>query len=57
MEHREPEQRMDEPTRAARRREKDEQEQERLKRRPKWLRDLEVRRSVNAAVQDADYDR
>lgn len=55
MEHREPEQRVDEPTQAPPRPEKD--EQERLKRRPKWLRDLEVRRSVNAAVQDADYDR
>ena len=53
MEQREPEQREDE-TRAAQRPEKD--EQERLKRRSKWLRDLEVRRSVNAAVQDADYD-
>ena len=55
MEHREPEQRVDEPTQAAPRPEKD--EQERPKRRSKWLRDLEVRRSVNAAVQDAEFDR
>jgi hypothetical protein len=55
MENREPDRRVDEAPRVTRRPEKD--EQERPKRRPRWLRDLEVRRSVNAAVQDADYDR
>lgn len=55
MEHRDPERREDEPARPAGRREQD--EEERPKQRPKWSRDAEVRRSVNAAVQDADFDR
>ncbi len=55
MEQRSPERRDDEMTPQARRREKD--EPTRPKRRPRWLRDLEVKRSVNAAVQDADFDR
>lgn len=55
MEQRNPERREDEVTPRTRRREKD--EQTRPKRRPRWLRDVEVKRSVNAAVQDADFDR
>ncbi|MGH3020722.1 MAG: hypothetical protein ACRDNR_11260 [Gaiellaceae bacterium] len=55
MEHRDPDRREDEPTRPARREEKD--ERERPEPRPKWSRDVEIRRSVNAAVQDADFDR
>jgi hypothetical protein len=55
MEHRDPEPHEDEPTPAKRRREK--KEKERPKPRPRWSRDAEVRRSVNAAVQDADFDR
>jgi hypothetical protein len=55
MEQRDPQRNEDEPTRAARRPEKD--EEERPKRRPRWSRDAEVRRSVNAAVQDAEFDR
>jgi hypothetical protein len=35
----------------------DEEEERRPKRRLRWLRDVEVKRSVNAAVQDADFDR
>jgi hypothetical protein len=55
MKDRDPERREDEPTQAARRGKK--KEQERPKPRPRWSRDAEVRRSVNAAVQDADFDR
>jgi hypothetical protein len=55
MEQRIPERREDETTPRERRREQD--EQTRPKRRPRWLRDIEVKRSVNAAVQDADFDR
>jgi hypothetical protein len=55
MEQRNPERREDEVTPRARRREKD--DQTRPKPRPRWLRDVEVKRSVNAAVQDADFDR
>lgn len=55
MEQRNPERREDETTPGARRREKD--ERTRPKRRLRWLRDVEVKRSVNAAVQDADFDR
>jgi len=57
MEQRDPERHEDEPTRAERRPEKKEKEKERPKPRPIWSRDAEVRRSVNAAVQDADFDR
>jgi hypothetical protein len=52
---RDPERRKDEPTPAAPRSEQE--EKERPRRRPRWLRDAEVERSVNAAVPDADYDR
>jgi hypothetical protein len=45
----------DEQRRAAQRSERD--EQKRRKRRFRWLRDSEVARSVNAAVQDDDYER
>jgi hypothetical protein len=55
MEQRNPERREDEATPRARRREQD--EQTRPKRRLRWLRDVEVKRSVNAAVQDDDFDR
>ena len=56
MDKRDPERREDEPTPAEQRREK--QEKKRPKPRPRgWSRDAEVRRSVNAAVQDADFDR
>ena len=55
MEHRHPERRDGESAPAERRREQE--EQPRPKRRLKWLRDIEVKRSVNAAVQDADFDR
>ena len=55
MEHRDPERRKDEPTPATRRREKD--QTKRPGRRLRWLRDVEVERSVNAAVPNADYDR
>jgi hypothetical protein len=55
MEHRDPERHEDEPTPVERRREK--KEKERPKPRPRWSRDAEVRRSVNAAVQDSDFDR
>lgn len=55
MEQRNPERREDEATTRAPRREQD--EQTRPKRRPRWLRDVEVKRSVNAAVQDDDFDR
>jgi hypothetical protein len=51
---RDPERRKDEPTPAAPRRQQE--EKERPRRRPRWLRDAEVERSVNAAVPDADYD-
>jgi hypothetical protein len=54
MGHAQPEQRKDEPTRSAKR---EEDEEKRPKRRLRWLRDVEVKRSVNAAVQDADFDR
>jgi hypothetical protein len=56
MEHRNPERRENAPSQAANRAEQDEQ-QKRPKRRLRWLRDVEVKRSVNAAVQDADFDR
>jgi hypothetical protein len=56
MEHRNPERRENAPSRAANRPEQDEH-QKRPKRRLRWLRDVEVKRSVNAAVQDADFDR
>ena len=55
MEHRQRERRDDESTPAEGRREQ--KAPSRPKRRLKWLRDIEVKRSVNAAVQDADYDR
>lgn len=55
MEHRDPERDEDEPTRAEQRPEK--KEKERPKPRPRWSRDAEVRRWVNAAVQDAEFDR
>lgn len=55
MEQPNPERREDEMTPRERRREKD--DQTRPKRRLRWLRDVEVKRSVNAAVQDADFDR
>jgi hypothetical protein len=55
MEHPNPERRENPPSPAANRPEQG--EQKRPKRRPKWLRDVEVKRSVNAAVQDADFDR
>jgi hypothetical protein len=55
MENRDPDRREDESTPDDRRREQ--QEKERSKRRPRrWSRDVEVTRSVNAAVQDADFD-
>jgi hypothetical protein len=49
-----PERREDEPTPSARR---EEDEEKRPRRRLRWLRDAEVKRSVNAAVQDADFER
>jgi hypothetical protein len=55
MEQQDPERREDETTPRERRREQD--EQTRPKRRLRWLRDVEVKRSVNAAVQDDDFDR
>jgi hypothetical protein len=55
MEHRDPDRDEDKPTPAERRREQ--KAKERPKKRPSWSRDAEVRRSVNAAVQDADFDR
>jgi hypothetical protein len=54
MEHRHPE-RENEPARPAKRSEEDEPRPP--KRRLRWLRDVEIKRSVNAAVQDADFDR
>jgi hypothetical protein len=55
MEHRVPERRDGKSTPAERRPEQDAPSPP--KRRLRWLRDIEVKRSVNAAVQDADYDR
>jgi hypothetical protein len=55
MEQQDAERREDETTPRERRREQD--EQTRPKRRLRWLRDVEVKRSVNAAVQDDDFDR
>jgi hypothetical protein len=52
---RDQERREDEP--APGKREPEPEDERRPKRRLRWLRDAEVKRSVNAAVQDADYDR
>jgi hypothetical protein len=52
---RDPERREDEP--APEKRQPEPEDERRPKRRLRWLRDAEVKRSVNAAVQDADYDR
>ena len=53
MGHPQPERREDEPSRPAQR---DEDEEKRPRPRLRWLRDAEVKRSVNAAVQDADFE-
>jgi hypothetical protein len=55
MGQRDPERRENESTQTAKRSEED--GSKRPKRRLRWLRDIEVKRSVNAAVQDADFDR
>ena len=55
MEQTSRERRDDEQNRAAQRPVRD--EQKRRKRRFRWLRDSELTRSVNAAVQDNDYER
>ena len=55
MEHCNPERHEDEPDQVEQCCEK--KEKERSKPRPRWSRDAEVRRSVNAAVQDANFDR
>ena len=54
MGHSQPERRKYEPIRPVQR---EEDEQKRPRRRLRWLRDVEVKRSVNAAVPDADYER
>jgi hypothetical protein len=54
VEHKDSKRRENEPARPDQRPEK---EKEKPGRRPRWSRDVEVKRSVNAAVQDADFDR